>query len=275
MRRSMHSIAVTVLAVGFIAACAESEPEIASSSDSTYPVTTEQNQLQQILDRGSLRIGTTGDFYLSSRDSVTGVRSGFDIELTSKLARDMGVEVEYVSTDWQSLVSGLVAGRYDITTGASYTTARARTASYSIPIVTVGTVALVRMEDMERFSGWDLINQPDVVVAVPHGVMVEEYAKDLVPQAKLLSVGAPASAYDEVVAGRADVALASLVDAAGQVAAGSPLRIPQLEVRNATFVGVLTRQGDYELRSFIDAWIRAQKCSGYLADLSTEHHMSF
>jgi cyclohexadienyl dehydratase len=274
MRRPMHRIAFTILAAGFISACAQSEPEVVSSVGIATPIATEQNELQQILDRGSLRVGTTGDYYLSDRDAATGARSGFDIELTTKLAQDMGVEVEYVSTDWPSLVSGLTAGRYDITTGASYTTGRARTASYSIPIATVGTVALVRVEDVDRFSSWDRINQPGVVVAVPHGVMVAEYAKELVPNAELLSVEVPESAYEEVVAGRADVVLASLVDAAEQVASGSALVMPQIEARNANFVGLLLRQGDNELRSFVDAWIRAQECSGFLGELTTKYHLS-
>ncbi len=275
MRHSLHHIALAILAVSFITACAESDQEIEPTVGAVPAASPEQNKLQEVLDRGSLRVGTTGDFYMSAKNPETGERSGFDIELTTRLAEDMGVEVEYVATDWTSLVSGLSAGRYDITTGTSYTAGRARLASYTIPIATVGTVALVREADRETYTSWESINRSDVIVAVRRGAMVEEYAGDLVPNAEIRAVASPASAYVEVVSGRADVVLASLVDAAEQIADGSPLRSAPVEPQNANFIGLLVQQGHSELRSYIDAWIRAQERSGYLADLTAKYHLSF
>jgi len=275
MRHSLHHIALAILAVSFITACAESDQEIEPTVGSAPAASPEQNRLQEVLDRGSLRVGTTGDFYMSAKNPETGERSGFDIELTTKLAEDMGVEVEYVATDWTSLVSGLSAGRYDITTGASYTAGRARLVSYTIPVATVGTVALVREADRETYTSWESINRSDVIVAVRQGAMAEEYARDLAPNAEIRAVASPASAYVEVVSGRADVVLASLVDAAEQIADGSPLRSAPVEPQNANFIGLLVQQGHSELRSYIDAWIRAQERSGYLADLTAKYHLSF
>ncbi len=275
MRHSMHHIAIAVVAAGLIAACADSEQAKGPAVGGVIAASPEQNKLQEILDRGSLRVGTTGDFYMSWKDPETGERSGFDIELTTKLAEDMGVEVEFVTTDWTSLVSGLAAGRYDITTGASYTAGRARSASYTISIAGAGTVALVREVDQETYTSWDRINQSDVIVAVRQGAMVEEYAGDLVPNARIRAIESPGSAYAEVISGRADVVLASLVDAAEHIAGGSTLRSAPVEPRNANFIGLLVQQGHTDLRSYIDAWIRAQECSGYLSDLTAKYHLSF
>jgi cyclohexadienyl dehydratase len=275
MRQPMHPVALTILAVTLIAACAETEPEVVSVARAVPAVAFEQNKLQEILERGSLRVGTTGEYYLSRRDAETGERSGFDIDLMTKLASDMGVEIEFVSTDWTSLVSGLTAGRYDITTGASYTAGRARSASYTIPVATTGTVALIRESDLQAYARWEQIDTPDVVVAVRHGDVVEEYARDLVPDARLSVIDPPVSVYTEVIAGRADVVLASLVDAAEHLASGSPLVAATIQPRNANFIGLLVRQGDAELRSYADAWIRAQECSGYLSELTAKHQLNF
>jgi len=271
----MHHIAIVVVIASMFAACADSEQDRTPPVTEVTPTSPEQNKLQEILDRGSLRVGTTGDFYMSARDPDTGERSGFDIELTTKLAADMGVEIEFVSTDWTSLVSGLSAGRYDITTGASYTAGRARSASYTISIASAGTVALVREADREIYSSWDQINRSDVVVAVQQGKMVEEYAKELIPNARIRAIESPDTAYAEVISGRADVVLASLVDAAEHIAGGTTLRSAPVEPQNANFIGLLVQQGHSALRSYIDAWIRAQECSGYLADLSAKYHLSF
>ena len=93
--------------------------------------------------------------------------------------------------------------------------------------------------------------------------------------AQIRAIELPASAYAEVADGRADVVLASLVDAAEQLSGGSTLRGAPIEPRNANFIGLLVQQGHSELRSYIDAWIRAQECSGYLADLTAKYYLNF
>lgn len=275
MQSARHHLALIAVAAGLIVSCSDSGPADVSRSGVGDVVRPDENSLQEVLERGTLRVGTTGDFYLSSLDPATGKRAGFDIDLVTKLAEDMGVDLEFVATDWTSLVSGLTAGRYDMTTGASYTAGRAREASYTIPIATIGTVALVREADRDDYTSWESMNRSDVVIAVQHGGMVEEYAAELVPDARLRIIDAPASAYTEVISGRADVVLANMIDAATQLAAGIPLIRAAVEPRNANFIGFLIPQGDSELRSYVDAWIRAQECSGLLADLTARYHLDF
>ena len=105
--------------------------------------------------------------------------------------------------------------------------------------------------------------------------MVGEYAEDLVPDAVVQVVEAPGSAFEEVLAGRADVVLATVIDAAEHLERGSLLQPAPVEPQNAIFIGLLIPQGDSELRSFVDAWIRAQDCSGYLAELTAKYHLDF
>ena len=79
-----------------------------------------KSRLHQILERGSIRVGTTGDFNpMSVRDPATNAFKGFDIEAAEALAKDMGVKVEYVQTEWPTLIAGIVANKYDIFMGGS------------------------------------------------------------------------------------------------------------------------------------------------------------
>ena len=76
--------------------------------------------LHQVLSSGVLQAGTTGDFYpFSKRDVTTNGYEGFDIDVLTELAKDMGVEIEFVPTDWKTIVNGVVAGKYHITGSAS------------------------------------------------------------------------------------------------------------------------------------------------------------
>ena len=59
-----------------------------------------ESRLNKILTSGELRVGTTGDWDpMSMKDPATNQYKGFDIDVTSELAKDMGVKVTYVPTD--------------------------------------------------------------------------------------------------------------------------------------------------------------------------------
>ena len=93
-----------------------------------------KSKLQQILERGTLRVGTTGDFNpMSVRDPATNSYKGFDIDAMQQLTKDLGVKVEWVPAEWATLVAGITADRYDIFSGASLSMARAKTVGFSVP----------------------------------------------------------------------------------------------------------------------------------------------
>ncbi len=102
--------------------------------------------LNKVLDSGTLRVGTTGDFNpMSFKDPETREYRGHQIDAAKQLATDMGVEIEFVPTDWKTLINGIVADKYDIVmTGTSMTVGRAKAAGYTLPWGRTGYLPLVR-----------------------------------------------------------------------------------------------------------------------------------
>ena len=95
-------------------------------------VASAESALNRILSTGVLKAGTTGDFPpFSKRDVTTNEYEGFDIDVLRELAKDMDVEIEFVPTDWKTLVNGIVAGNYDISGSASIQAKRMKAAGYS------------------------------------------------------------------------------------------------------------------------------------------------
>ena len=79
-----------------------------------------QSKLQSILSSGELRVGTTGDWDpMSIKDPATNRYKGFDIDVMKELAKDMGVKVKFVPAEWKTIVSGINADRYDISTSVT------------------------------------------------------------------------------------------------------------------------------------------------------------
>ena len=78
--------------------------------------------LDEIMKTGLLKVGTTGDFPgWSFKNPETNEYEGDDIDVAKKLAADMGVDIEFVATDWKNLVTGVVSSKYHMTSSASIT----------------------------------------------------------------------------------------------------------------------------------------------------------
>jgi cyclohexadienyl dehydratase len=76
--------------------------------------------LNEILSDGVLKVGTTGDWNpMTMKDTATNSYTGYDIDVMTELAKDLGVKVEFVPTDWKTLVSGVTSGKYHMTGSAS------------------------------------------------------------------------------------------------------------------------------------------------------------
>jgi cyclohexadienyl dehydratase len=57
--------------------------------------------LQDILSNGVLKAGTTGDRNpMTMKDPATNSYTGYDIDVMTELAKDLGVELEFLPADW-------------------------------------------------------------------------------------------------------------------------------------------------------------------------------
>ena len=91
-----------------------------------------ESRLQSILANGELRVGTTGDWNpMTFIDPDSKERKGFDIDIATALAADMGIKVVFVPTTWKTLVNGVISNKYDMTSSASLSPNRALAAGYS------------------------------------------------------------------------------------------------------------------------------------------------
>ena len=137
-----------------------------------------QSVLQEVLNGGVLKVGTTGDWNpMTMKDVATNSYTGYDIDVMTQLAADLGVTVEFVPTDWRTLVSGISAGTYHMTGSASVTPSRAKVAGYSQPYFSLGTVPLINAKDADRFTDWDDLNAAGVKVAATLGTTQEQQVK--------------------------------------------------------------------------------------------------
>jgi cyclohexadienyl dehydratase len=255
----------TALGLGVVAAAA-----FASTPASAQQAAGGKSRLAQILERGTVRIGTTGDFNpMSFRNPGSNDYTGFDVEAMTLFAADLGVKVEWVATEWATLVAGIASNRFDIFSGASVAMGRARTAAFSLPYLEAGTVPVSTKANAARFKTWDSINETGVRVAVSMGTVFNDQAKAHFPKATINAVQAPATGFQEVLAGRADVTITSNVEASTLIKRFDQLAInvPGADMRNKRPFAYVVPQDDVTWLNYVNTWVTLKRIEGYFAGL--------
>ena len=88
---------------------------------------------------------------MTMKDTATNSYTGYDIDVMTELAKDLGVKVEFVPTDWKTLVSGVTSGKYHMTGSASISPSRAKAAGYSNSYFSLATVPLTLKKNADKF----------------------------------------------------------------------------------------------------------------------------
>ena len=230
------------------------------------------SRLHKILQSGELRVGTTGDWNpMTVRDPATNSYRGFDIDVMNELAKDMGVKLKFVPTEWKTLINGIVADKYDISTSASITPQRIRTVGFTRSYYQVSTVPLTLKKNLEQFKDWEDINKPSVTVAVTLGTSQEQQVKRFFPKATIRSIEAPARDFHEVLAGRAQISVTSNLEASLLIQAHAQLAVvPVSEPRTPADLAFIVAQGDQVWMNFLNHWIRIKQNRGFFEDLKVK-----
>jgi cyclohexadienyl dehydratase len=172
-----------------------------------------QSVLSEILSRGTLRVGLTGDYRPFSIKAADGTFTGLDVDEAEALAKGMGVKLEIVPTAWPNLMADLLAHKYDVGMGGiTVTLDRAKTAYFSTPVMRSGKTPIARCADKGKFDTLAQIDQPGVKVIVNPGGTNERFAKAHVHQAQIVMFPNNATIFDEIVAGHADVMMTDSVE---------------------------------------------------------------
>jgi cyclohexadienyl dehydratase len=237
---------------------------------------TAQSSLASILDAGKIRVGTTGDFNpMTVRDIASAGYKGHEIDVATELAKNLGVELEFVPTDWKTMIAGVQADKFDIVmSGTSMNVGRAKVVGFTDPTIYVTTVPMTLTTNIETYKTWDDVNKPGVKVAVILGTIFEEEARAAFPDATIIAVEAPATGYQEVLSGRVDVTITSNVDAASIMEKFPAMGVfAKDEVRNPKPHGYIVQQGNQSLINFMNTWIALKKSSGFYDGLAAKWNL--
>ena len=158
-RRTFISLMSVMAAAGVLtlAGCSSNSGSSAAASGAASSVasTGAADQLASIQANGKLVVALEGAWQPWSYHDESDTLVGYDVEVSRAIAEKLGVEPEYVESDWDSLFAGLDAGRFDIVcNGVEVTDERAKTYDFTTPYGYIHTALAVRKdnEDIKSFE---------------------------------------------------------------------------------------------------------------------------
>lgn len=155
-RRTFISLMGVMAAAGVLSLTGCSSKDTAASTASTASSAT-LNKLDSIQKSGKLVVALEGAWQPWSYHDASDTLVGYDVEVSRAIAEKLGVEPEYVESDWDSLFAGLDAGRYDmVCNGVEVTEERTKTYAFTTPYGYIHTALAVRKDNEDIHSFEDL-----------------------------------------------------------------------------------------------------------------------
>lgn len=239
-------------------------------------VTASAGHLEDTLARGTIRIGTTGDYIpMSYLNPETGKYEGIDAELSELIAASLGVKIEYVATTWPTLAADTQADKFDIALcGISRNFNRAKTMAMSDAYGEgmFGKTILCRQQDSQRFKSLSDIDKSDVRVMINPGGTNEKFAHENLKHVQLIVHKENADIPRLIAEGEADIMITETVEAAHYVRKDKRLAAPLLnEPFTRHSCGILMAKGDQEWLNYINFVLAELRMDGTMAKLESKY----
>jgi polar amino acid transport system substrate-binding protein len=174
--------------------------------------------LEEIAQRGELRVACQTQGPPFSFIDKNGKRTGSSIELCEMLAKDMGVKVTFLDFDWDGLIPALLSKKADILAAdMTPTIKRAMKIGFTRPFMFTGSVAFVKADSPIKTI--EDARKAGLKAAVLLGSTGETDAKNSFPKAELKSYkGGGPLLIDAVLQGQADFGVNDSSAVIGQMA---------------------------------------------------------
>mgnify|MGYP001815432365 CR=1 FL=1 len=170
----------------------------------------QESVVEKVLQKGVLRVGMDTFVPWAMRDK-TGQLIGFEIDVATRLAADMGVKVEFIPTKWSGIIPALLTGKFDVIIGGmGIIPSRNLKVNFTQPYDYSGMSLVANKKLASGFKTLEDFNHPDVVLAVKLGSTSVMAAKKYIPQATLRQFDGEAQIFQEVINGKAPVSYTHL-----------------------------------------------------------------
>lgn len=263
-------LAITASLLILLSSCSANSGQTTPQNDST---------MCRILERGVLKVGTTGDYRPLSFRQTDGTYWGFDIELAELIAGKIGVGIEFVPTSWPTLTADVMSSQpaFDLAIGGiTITSQRKETMLMSNGYLANGKTILCRASDSQRYQSLNDLNKPEVRVMVNPGGTNELFAKEHLQDATLIIHQRNEEIPSLIASGKADVMITEVTEAPYYITTDTLLSAPLLDTPfTHSFIGALMPKGQDGLLEVVNGILEELRTDGTLHKLHDKYHLKY
>ncbi|MGM8870138.1 ABC transporter substrate-binding protein [Psychrobacter sp. 2Y5] len=262
--QTLHKTFIAAVALGVLAGCSNGQETNTANTESTDTAATEATG-------EVLRIGTEGAYAPFNYTNADGSLGGFDIEIANALCADMGVTCEIVAQDWDGIIPGLKAGKYDaIVAAMSITPERAEQVSFTDPYFSNTLVFLAK-----EGSGFDPSNPDDInskSIAAQRSTISSQWLEQAYPKANMQLYDTLSNAFLDLGSGRVEAMISDKLPAIEWLssASGSQYTLKGDEIDIDDNFAIAVRPGD-PLQAKINDSLAAIKADGTYAAINEKY----
>jgi polar amino acid transport system substrate-binding protein len=223
--------------------------------------------VEQVIQRGVLRVGMSTFVPWAMKDK-TGKLIGFEIDVATRLAEDMGVKVEFIPTKWSGIIPALLTGKFDVIIGGmGILPSRNLKVNFTDPYDFTGMSIVASKRKAAGMTGIESFNKPGVVIAARLGSTAVTATKKYLPDAEIRMFDDEAQAYQEVINGRVHAVVGSAPTPAFQaIKYPEKLFLPIAGTFTREPIGFAVRKGDVDTLNYFNNWIGYVAAEGWLKD---------
>ena len=265
------AISAAVLAGCGSSAASSAAPAADSAADSaTTDTAASADLLSQIRERGTITVAMEGTWapwtYHDENDNLV----GYDVEVATLIAEKLGVEPEFIEGEWDGLLAGLDAGRYDImVNGVDITEERAEKYDFSEPYAYNRTAVITKGDNDTINSLEDLKDKKTAnTISSTYATLAESYG------AKTTGVDDLNQTIELLLNGRVDATLNAEVTYFDYLKEHPDANIKIAALTNdASQVAFPVRKGDETatLREALNQAINELREDGTIAEISEKY----
>ena len=193
---------------------------------------------------------------------------GFEIDVAKKLAEDMGVEVEFVRTNWNYVISALIAEDFDaIVSGMTMLPSRNLRINFSSTYNDSGIYVVANIAQTADLETLEDYNSSDVTFATRRNFSAIPRIERIFPDAMIVLYDTDTEVIEAVVNGVADAAAAYATTRLTWVEENpDTLHLPFEEPFYPEALGMGVRKGDLDTLNFLNSWITVNETNGWLEE---------
>jgi len=163
-----------------------------------------KSTLNEIVQRGELRVGMEPGYMPFEMKDKKGRIIGYDVDMARDMAKAMGVKLKLVPTAWDGIIAGLLTNKYDIImSGMTITQQRNLKVNFADSYVVVGQTVLMNKKLEGKIKSAKDLDKPEYTIVTKLGVTGEIATRKFFKNAKIITFETESDAASEVLNGKA------------------------------------------------------------------------